>query len=115
VSADVVALAVQWAVPAALGAVAGWLGRALRQARSKAGERERAEAAELAAIRDGMRSLLRCEIVRQHREHAVRGEPMTLADREYIDKTYRSYHELGGNGTGTRLYDELMALPIKAE
>lgn len=64
------------------------------------------------AIGDGVRSLLRCELVRAHREHCIRGEPMALEDREFVHRTYEAYHSLGGNGTGTRLYEELMEVDL---
>lgn len=111
---EIIPIAVQWLVPAALGGVSGWLLKALRSARAKADRREQAEAAELAALKDASRSLLRCEIVRQHREHVIRGEPMRLEDREYIAKTYQSYHALGGNGMCTKLYEEIMELDLEA-
>lgn len=95
---QVLSEAVGWAVPAALGAVAALACGLWRQVR---------------ALRDGMRSLLRCEIVRAHKEYVVRGEPMSLEDLEYVAKTYESYHALGGNGTGTRLWRDIEATEIR--
>lgn len=100
---------VKWAVPALLGALVGLAGRAIRMLRRR-GEREEAEAV---AVREGVRSLLRCEIVRAHKEFVVRGEPMTLDDLEYLSKTYGAYHALGGNGTGTRLWEDIKATEIR--
>lgn len=65
------------------------------------------------AQKDGIRSILRNELVRLHRE-LVEGQGWcTLEDKEYAERTYQAYHELGGNGTGTVLYEDIMALPIK--
>lgn len=94
-------LAVSWAVPALLAAGCGWVGVKLHGIARSVG-----------ALMDGMRSMLRCELVRAHREHCIRGEPMALEDREFVHRTYEAYHSLGGNGTGTRLYEELMEVDL---
>lgn len=64
------------------------------------------------ALCSGIRSLLRNELVKAHREFVILGKPMTLVDREVVERNYSSYHGLGGNGTGTTLYEELMDVPI---
>lgn len=95
---DMLSEAVKWAVPAALGAIAALVGGLWRQNR---------------AVREGLRSLLRCEIVKAHKEYVVRGDPMSLEDLEYVGKTYEAYHALGGNGTGTRLWKDIEATEIR--
>lgn len=104
VGADALSTALTALVSAAVGALVAAAGRARAARRDERGLDR--------AIGDGVRSLLRCELVRQHREHCIRGEPMTLEDREYVERTYESYHALGGNGTGTRIYEELMDLDL---
>ena len=65
------------------------------------------------AQQDGIRTLLRNELVRLHRDLVEAQGWCTLEDKEYAERTYIAYHELGGNGTGTVLYEDIMALPIK--
>lgn len=65
------------------------------------------------AQQDGIRTLLRNELVRLHRDLVEAQGWCTLEDKEYVERTYIAYHELGGNGTGTVLYEDIMALPIK--
>lgn len=65
------------------------------------------------AQQDGIRTLLRNELVRLHRDLVEAQGRCTLEDKEYAERTYIAYHELGGNGTGTVLYEDIMALPIK--
>jgi len=97
-------LAVAWLVPALLGALAGWAGGALGAAR-----RERAASEDRAdALADGVRSLLRCELVRAHEIYVVDGEPMGVESLEYVQRTYDSYHRLGGNDVGTHLYRQII-------
>lgn len=45
-------------------------------------------------------------------EYLVRGY-VTVAEMNNLKYLYNSYHELGGNGTGTALYERVLALPIK--
>ncbi len=105
---------ITWALTAILGAIAGWALAWARSSVERRNERDRSEAEQMDALRSGMRSLLRCELVRAHRDHVLRREPMTLDDREYVERTYDSYHRLGGNGMGTRLYEELMDVRLQA-
>ena len=51
--------------------------------------------------------------MRLHRDLVEAQGWCTLEDKEYAERTYIAYHELGGNGTGTVLYEDIMALPIK--
>lgn len=72
-------------------------------------EKERArEEDEL--FKSALRSLLRSELMRTH-HHAVRDGYASTLDKEVMERTYQSYHSLGGNGIATNLYDEMMALP----
>lgn len=36
---------------------------------------------------------------------------MTVDLAEEVEHVYIAYHGLGGNGTGTKLYEEIMVLP----
>ena len=67
------------------------------------------------AMTSGVRSILRVELVRAHREWVEEKGYITLEAREYVQRTYESYHALGGNGVGTTLYNDLMALPIRED
>lgn len=59
------------------------------------------------------RVLLRNELVRMHREWVeVEGE-ITLEALEYAENTFSTYHELGGNGSGTKLWEDIRALPVR--
>lgn len=72
-------------------------------------EKEKAEE-ENELFKSALRALLRSELMRAH-HHAVRVGHASTVDKEVMERTYRSYHSLGGNGTATTLYDEMMALP----
>lgn len=38
----------------------------------------------------------------------------TIQDLDNMERIYSAYHNLGGNGTGTELFNRCRALPIKA-
>lgn len=60
-------------------------------------------------FKSALRALLRSELMRTHHQ-AVRDGYASTVDKEVMERTYRSYHHLGGNGIATNLYDEMMAL-----
>lgn len=62
------------------------------------------------AIENGLQSILRAEIIRQHDKHTERGY-CPLYAKEAMVKVYDAYHALGGNGMMTRFYNEIIALP----
>ena len=75
---------------------------------SERAERER-EASE--ALKAGMRALLWAELQRIH-ERAMAQGGLTVEERRHLESVYAAYHGLGGNGTGTRLYEDAMRQPV---
>lgn len=63
------------------------------------------------AMDDGLRALLWREIKEIHSEAINRGG-MSIDDRRHLESVYAAYHGRGGNGTGTRLFDEAMNQPV---
>lgn len=103
----VVTSVVTWALTGLLGAVAGWAYKGLADAKAERMRDRAAEEARIEALCDGMRTLLRCELVRAHREFVRDGAEMHLSDFEYCQRVHESYHALGGNGTGSQLWSAL--------
>lgn len=62
------------------------------------------------ALRDGVESLLRSQLISFHDKYVERGY-CPLYAKEAARRSYDAYHALGGNGVVTKLYDDLMALP----
>ena len=100
---------ITWAITGAWGAVAGWAYKGMKDAREAHKAEIKANDDRMIALCNGMRSLLRCELVRSHREFVQERHAMTLSDLEYSQRVYESYHALGGNGTGTQLWDGIQA------
>lgn len=93
--------ALLWCVTGVLGWVAGKMSAVTRQERS-----------ESRALKNGVRALLRSELMRTHHQ-AVSAGWCTTTDKEVMERTYQAYHDLGGNGIATNLHDEMMALPTR--
>lgn len=73
------------------------------------------QADENQALRDGMRSLLKAQIV-DNSERALADGWCGARLRDTINDLYGSYHALGGNGTVTSIVHQVMDLPaIKPE
>ena len=63
-------------------------------------------------VKSALRALLRSELMRTHHQ-AMRDGYASTVDKEVMERTYQSYHQLGGNGIATNLHDEMMELPTK--
>lgn len=48
-------------------------------------------------------------IIRIHREYVQSGRPIPVEVMDEADDAYDAYSALGGNGTGTKMHDEIMA------
>ena len=85
-----------WAATSVIGAAVGSL--------VAAGRRRGGEGA---AMRKGMRSLLRHELIELHRVYAAGPGGCPVVVKEHAAQVYEAYHALGGNGTATALYEEI--------
>ena len=94
-----------WLVPALLGAAAGWAGGALRALRCGRDAREERDD----ALVDGVKTLLRCEIVRAHGAFVLASEPLDVDSLAHVQKVHDSYRRLGGNDVGTHLYRQIVS------
>lgn len=63
------------------------------------------------AIENGIEALLRGQLVSSYYHYIERGW-ITLHGLEAVEKMYAEYHSLGGNGTVTKLVEDLRELPV---
>lgn len=108
---DIEVVALTAFVSGLVGAVVSGLVAALKSQGKKAVERSEEERATDEAVKMGMRALLWRELKNIH-EQAVHQGGLTVADRKHLESVYAAYHGLGGNGTGTRLYEDAMKMPV---
>lgn len=64
------------------------------------------------ATERGIQALLRDRIVQSYYHNAERGW-ITLHGLENVEALYREYHALGGNGTVTKLVEDLRELEVR--
>ena len=66
------------------------------------------------STQDGMKCLLRAEIIRDHSHYMDKGY-IPIYAMENVLESYTAYHALGGNGTITKMVEELKKLPTRKE
>ena len=108
---------IQWA----FGIITGALGLAYKRlsAKVKKHEEERqakakAQEAEMAAIKEGLLAILHDRLYQACTYYIALGS-IDTAGLKNIEYSYKAYHTLGGNGTGTELYNRAKALPLKED
>lgn len=67
---------------------------------------------EFEAIKNGLRSVL-FKKIQDTAEKSIAERCITTEDLKVIEAIYTSYNKLGGNGIGTKLYEDVLELPIK--
>lgn len=99
-----------------MSAVTGIAGWAIGKMRGVAQERDRKEKQRVKERDDARaidRLLLGYRLQDIHREFVVGGKPCSAAEKHEAEEVYQLYHGLGGNGAGTRMYQEIMALHVE--
>ena len=96
----IVEAVLMWAVPAAIGALGAAVARLSRR---------------MGAMQDGTRTILRSRLVDLHERYVVTGGGCPDWVKQEATQVYCAYHGLGGNGTGTHYYQEIVDAPVKGE
>lgn len=99
---DVVMTLVEAVIPMLLTGIGGACGWLLKS--------HKREEAKDQAMEEGLRTLLHAELLEIYQEHVVEGAAISLSTQEEAGHIYQAYHALGGNGTGTYMYQKIMAL-----
>lgn len=63
------------------------------------------------ALEVGMRALLWRELC-NIRERGSAAGGLTAEEKHHLEDVYAGYHNIGGNGTGTSIFEEAMDLPL---
>lgn len=64
------------------------------------------------AIEEGVRSLLHDRLYQAYHHYSELGY-CPIRDKKNIEYLYLPYHNLGGNGTGTHMYEQIMRMPTE--
>ena len=68
---------------------------------------------DLRATELGLQALLRDRLVQAYNHCVYVKGYCPIYEKENIENMYKQYHNLGGNGTVTGLYEEIIALPTQ--
>ena len=104
----IINLAVSYWVQALFGVMAVGIGALFRWLVSRFRDNDKRQN----AMEKGIQALLRDRIVQSYYHYSDRGW-ITLHGLEAVDKMYTEYHNLGGNGTVTKLHDDLHKLEVR--
>lgn len=63
-------------------------------------------------IKEGVLAILHNKIYTLGKQY-IEQEYITLADLKDFEYLYNAYHKLGGNGTGTEIFERVKDLPIR--
>jgi len=88
--------AIEWVITAVLAGVVGYVGATMRKKQTHDD-----------AMEQGMRVLLRTQIVDAYYKYHVQQKKMTVERRAELDESFQAYTRLGGNGTVATLFHEL--------
>ena len=89
----------------------GIIATALTAAYTRIAKRLKEEKVRTSAIENGVRDILRIEILDNYERCKAVGT-ISVSRKDAIDSAYKSYHALGGNGTITQVHNEIMEMPI---
>ena len=67
---------------------------------------------ETEAIGQGVKALLRDRLLQGYKHYVNDVGWADEDDRSNMENVYKQYHALGGNGTITKVHDEIMEMPI---
>lgn len=96
-------------VTTVIGTAIGWLLSSLRTRTEKLYEKTRQEEIEREQNRNMLGELLFYRLGDLHRRFVIEGNPCSAAEKQQVDDIYHHYHdELGLNGPGTHMYNEIM-------
>lgn len=98
---EVVMIILKWLIPAVCGGVLTWAVTYIKLRKKRE-----------SALEEGLKCLLRAEIIRNHDKYLDKGYCPIYA-KEALKRAYAAYHALRGNDVATQLYNEVMALPTE--
>ena len=99
-----------WLIKYWLGVVFGAVTGAGSWAVAHLWQRQKKQQTQQEAMKDGMLALMHDRIFSVYADCRAKGYA-TVEDIRNLEYLYRPYHKLGGNGTGTELYERIKKMP----
>lgn len=101
-----VSVAITCCITTIVGAIAGGIvGYLISQAKGMAKSRK--------ADQIILKCVARSQLEEWHRLYVLEGKPLSMKRHEEIVELHAAYKDKGGNGTGDKLFEELMEVPIQ--
>ena len=100
-------------VTPALGGVVTWCVAAINRMGEAGRASERRELERDEALEEGLKALLRCNLVDSYDTYVLGDKRLSVERRTEIDRCYAAYTGLGGNGTGSELYRKIREVPVE--
>lgn len=98
-----------------LSVAVGYLGRKLKEESKKRQQEEAKIVREEQALREGIRAILKYRLLNLCQQCHKKGYISSIEELENINDIYQAYVELNGNGTASKVYNDVIKLPIKSE
>lgn len=67
------------------------------------------------AMQEGTRTILRSRLLDLHEKYVVTGDGCPDWVKQEATQVYEAYHGMGGNGTGTHYYKEIIDAPVRGK
>jgi len=90
----------------------GIIGAGLVAAYKRLSQKVKKQQDESKAVKEGVVAILHDRLY-QSCEYFIAKGSIDVSALKNIECLYEAYHKLGGNGTGTTLYEKVKALPIR--
>ncbi|MBS5784592.1 MAG: hypothetical protein KID04_17180 [Clostridium sp.] len=101
-----------WLIKYWMGVVFGAFTGAVSGAVAHLWKKQKAQQEQQGAMKDGMLALMHDRIFAIYAECQKKGYA-TVEDLRNLEYLYKPYHKLGGNGTGTELYERIKKMPTE--
>lgn len=89
------------------GSLMGYIVWLLQEQRKEARETSKATQEELDAIKQGVKLVLRRDLISEHAKYVVEKQPMPPLIYDNLCEEYEAYKALGGNGMAKKLMEDL--------
>lgn len=102
----------QWLTLLGFPTVIGLVIKSLKEQAKTAYEQKKESECEYRNVKEGVKALLRSEIIREYSQYIALGYAPIYA-RENLEDCYKQYHNLGGNGVIDDLHEKFLDLPTE--
>lgn len=97
------------------GVIVGVVSQKLRSSQQRDEQAQQQARADAEAMKRGMIALLRQKLIEIHEKYVIKLHRAPIEIKRQSEDIYNAYHSLGGNGTGTHLWEEIRDVHIDGD